>query len=127
MSAQMMSRIYKRETLSQGSTEERNHGERKRNVLINFRVAQDIANQIETRIALSGLSKQDFLESCLMNREFTVIGNIKTFDRIRKEMRLIYERLQKLQRVDELDNELLDRLQAVLEILERVCWDSGKS
>ena len=126
MRAQTMSRIYKRETLSHGATEERNHGERKRNVIINFRVSADIASQIETRIALSGLSKQDFLEKCVTNREFTVIGNIKTFDRIRKDMQSINERLHTLQRVDELDNEILDRLQAILEILERVCGKTGK-
>lgn len=126
MRAYTMTRIYKRETLSQGATEEHDHGERKRKVIINFRVSPDIAAQIETRIALSGLSKQDFLESCLLNREFTVIGNIKTFDRIRKEVQSINEQLQKLHRVDELDKELLDRLQAVLEILERVCGKTGK-
>ena len=45
------------------------------------------------------------------------MGNVKTFDAIRREMKVIDEHLSKVQRADELDLQVLESLRAILEIL----------
>lgn len=45
------------------------------------------------------------------------MGNVKTFDAIRREMKVIDEHLCQVQRADELDLQVLESLRAILEIL----------
>ena len=56
-----MSKIYKRATLlvSKGPKKKDEHN-RTRNVILNFRVTPEEKEQIEARIALSGLTKADY-------------------------------------------------------------------
>jgi len=46
-----------------------------------------------------------------------LIGNIKSFDATRREMKVIDEHLCQVQRADELDLQVLESLRAILEIL----------
>ena len=48
----------------------------------------------------------------------TAVGNVKSFDAIRKDMKVIDEHLCQVQRADELDLQVLESLRAILEILE---------
>ena len=45
------------------------------------------------------------------------MGNVKTFDAIRREMKVIDEHLCQVQRADELDLQVLESLRVILEIL----------
>ena len=84
---------------------------------MNFRVSEEERDKINKRIKLSGLSKQEFFISSCMNQSITVIGNIKSFDAIRKEMRRIDEKLRKIITVEDLDDSILDPLITILQIL----------
>ena len=53
-----------------------------------------------------------------MYNQISVVGNIKTFDAIRNDMRVIDEHLLSLKSVDELELEKLERLRMILEILD---------
>ena len=99
-----MNKIYKRETLiSNGKIIDDSEYIRQRDVIMNFRVTEEERDKINKRIKLSGLSKQEFFISSCMNQSITVIGNIKSFDAIRKEMRRIDEKLRKIITVEDLD------------------------
>lgn len=115
----MSSRIYRRETLfSDGKSERKSDYERKRNVIVNFRTTEEERQMINKRIELSGLPKQDFFIASCMHQSINVMGNIKTFDAIRKEMRVIDEHLRSIEIADELDFEKLESLRTILEILD---------
>ena len=86
-------------------------------MIMNFRVSEEERDKINKRIKLSGLSKQEFFISSCMNQSITVIGNIKSFDAIRKEMRRIDEKLRKIITVEDLDDSILDPLITILQIL----------
>lgn len=113
-----MSRIYKRNNLIEGVVPKKNDEHaRKRNVIINNRVTPEDRDIIYKRIELSGLTVQDYITECCKYSKVTVVGNVKTFEAIRREMRVIDEHLCQIQRADELDLQVLESLRAILEIL----------
>ena len=61
---------------------------------------------------------QDYVAHSCMYNQISVVGNIKTFDAIRNDMRVIDEHLLTLKSVDELELEKLESLRMILEILD---------
>ncbi|MBQ6993227.1 MAG: hypothetical protein IJN64_01875 [Lachnospiraceae bacterium] len=113
-----MSRIYKRNNLIEGVVPKKNNEHaRKRNVIINNRVTPGDRDIIYKRIELSGLKVQDYITECCKYGKVTTVGNVKSFDAIRKEMKVIDEHLCQVQRADELDLQVLESLRAIVEIL----------
>ncbi len=80
-----MAKIFRRDTLVSGVRPKPKVKEnRKRDVIVNFRVTQEEKQLLDDRIALSGLSKAEyFIQSCLYQKIVTY-GNVRTFDEIRK-------------------------------------------
>ena len=115
----MTSRIYKRENLLPNNKQKSDScNERKRNRIMNFRTTEEERQMINKRIELSGLPKQDFFITSCMHQPINVIGNVKTFDAIRKEMRVIDEHLRSVATTDELSLEMMESLRTILEILD---------
>ena len=113
-----MSRIYKRNNLITGVIpKKKDEHARKRNVIINNRVTPEDRDIIYKRFELSGLTVQEYITVCCKYSKVTAIGNVKSFDAIRKEMKVIDEHLCQVQRADELDLQVLESLRAILEIL----------
>lgn len=114
-----MGKIYKRANLVEGVVPKKdNDYPRKRSIIINNRVTPEDRDIIYKRIELSGLSVQDYITQCCKYNKIEVVGNVKTFDAIRNEMRVIDEHLCSVKKADELDVKVLESLRAVLEILE---------
>ena len=113
-----MGRIYKRKNLVEGVTLKKSEDyPRKKSVIMNNRVTPEDRDIIYKRIELSGLLVQDYITQCCKYNNVTVVGNVKTFDAIRKEMKVIDEHLCQIQRVDELELPVLESLRAIVEIL----------
>ena len=113
-----MAKIYRRENLVSGVTpKKKNEKNRKRSVIVNFRVTPEEKQLIDERIALSGLPRAEFfIQSCMYQKVIT-FGNVKTFDAIRKKLLVIDEHLQAVQKSEELDLEILESLRMILEML----------
>ena len=113
-----MGRIYKRKNLVEGVTpKKRENYPRKKSVIMNNRVTPEDRDIIYKRIELSGLLVQDYITQCCKYNKVIVFGNVKTFDIIRKEMKVIDEHLCQIQKVDELELPILESLRAIVEIL----------
>ena len=112
-----MAKIYRRENLVSGVTpKKKNEKNRKRNVIVNFRVTPEEKQLIDKRIALSGLPRAEFfIQSCMYQKVIT-FGNVKTFDAIRKKLLVIDEHLQAVEKSEELDLEILESLRMILEM-----------
>ena len=113
-----MAKIYRRKNLVSGVTpKKKNEKNRKRSVIVNFRVTQEEKQLIDERIALSGLPRAEFfIQSCMQQKVIT-FGNVKTFDAIRKKLLVIDEHLQAVQKSEELDLEILESIRMILEML----------
>lgn len=91
-----------------------------RNKIMNFYVTEEEKEKIEIRIKLSGLTKQEFYVQSMMNQEVICIGNVKTFDEMKKQLLTIEMHLKNVERVDELDKNVLESLRMILELFEGV-------
>ena len=115
-----MSEIFRRSTFLTNTEKKPKPKNRKRNVIINFRVSAEEKAAIDNRIELSGLSKSEFFINSCLHQEISVLGNIKTFDAIKRRMEQIDVHLCGVQSADELDWEILESLRTILEILDDV-------
>lgn len=113
-----MAKIYRRDNLVSGVTpKKKNEKNRKRSVIVNFRVTPEEKQLIDERIALSGLPRAEFFIQSCMRQKVITFGNVKTFDAIKKKLIVIDEHLQAVGKSEELDLEILESLRMILEML----------
>lgn len=112
-----MAKIYRRDNIVSGVTpKKKNEKNRKRSVIVNFRVTPEEKQLIDERIALSGLPRAEFfIQSCMYQKVIT-FGNVKTFDGIKKKLLVIDEHLQAVEKSEELDLKILESLRMILEM-----------
>lgn len=112
-----MAKIYRRDNLVSGvKTKKKNEKNRKRSVIVNFRVTPKEKNFIDDRIVLSGLPRAEFFIQSCMHQSVITFGNVKTFDAIKKKLLMIDEHLQTVSKSEELDIEVLESLRMILEM-----------
>ena len=112
-------KIYRRDTLLKNTKlQKKGAKNRKKSACVNFRVTPEEKEIIFNRIRLSGMKIQEYVAQSCMYNQISVVGNIKTFDAIRNEMKTIDEHLMSLKSVDELELEKLESLRMILEILD---------
>lgn len=90
------------------------HG-RWRSVTVAFRVSPEEAELINKQVALSGLSKQDYITSRLLNREVVVIPNSRLQRAMKNEMNSVYRELRRVQDCSDITPEL----EAVIQLLAK--------
>ena len=115
-----MNKIYKRSTLKTTNRKKDWRTNRERNIILNFRVSEKEKEMIERRIELTGLEKAEFfIESCLY-QAVLVRGNIKSFDKIRKRLDDLEQKLFEPKEITELDSADRETVRMILEILDRL-------
>ena len=88
------------------------HG-RRRNVTVAFRVSPEEAKLINAQVAMSGMSKQDYITARLLNREVRVVPSSRLQKALREHMDAAYRELRRIHEGSEVSPEL----DAILEIL----------
>lgn len=88
-----------------------------RNKTVAFRVSEEEAKLIDTQVALSGLTKQDYIIRRLQCRDVVVQCNPRVYKALRNQMADIYEELKRLERCSEANDELLYTIQLITEIM----------
>ena len=86
-----------------------------RNVVVAFRMSPEEAQELNVKVSLSGLSKQDYIIQCLLKHEIRVVGGMKVAKKVQVHLDTILEELQSLG-IDV--EELLVPLKHVLDILQ---------
>ena len=84
-----------------------------RNKVVAFRVSPEEDELLETKVRLSGLTKQDYIISRLLEKEITVVGNPRVYKALRNQMESIYEELRRNAVGETVDDEMLETLQLV--------------
>ena len=88
-----------------------------RNKTVAFRVSEEEAKLIDKCVALSGLTKQDYIIRRLQCRDVVVQGNPRVYKALRNQMADIYEELKRLEQGSEVNDELLYIIQLIAEIM----------
>ncbi len=88
-----------------------------RNKTVAFRVSEEEAKMIDKCVALSGLTKQDYIIRRLQCRDVVVQGNPRVYKALRNQMVDIYEELKRLECCSEANDELLYTIQMIAKIM----------
>ena len=114
-----MAKIYRRDNLISGvRPKKKNEKNRKRSVIVNFRVTPEEKQFIDERIVLSGLARAEFFINSCMHQKIVTFGNVRTFDEIKRKLAGIDRHLQQIEKSEELDIEVLESLRMVLEMFD---------
>ena len=94
------------------------HG-RWRNITVAFRVSPEEDSQIETLVGLSGLTKQDYIMSRLLNRDVVVKGNprVYIYKALRDTMGEVLTELRRIEAGEKADQELLALIDTIAAIM----------
>ena len=112
-----MGEIFHRSTMIKGVAIKKKDKNRKRNIILNFRVSEEEKRLIEKRIELSGMAKADFLINSCLHQKIVTYGNVRTFKAIKNKLAIIDKHLLSVPKSDELDIEILESLRTILDIL----------
>lgn len=114
-----MAKIYRRDNLVSGvRPKKKNEKNRKRSVIMNFRVTPEEKQLIDERITLSGLARAEFFINSCMHQKIVTFGNVRTFGEMKRKLAGIDRHLQQIEKSEELDIEVLESLRMVLEMLD---------
>ena len=84
-----------------------------RNRLVGFRVSEEEAEMINRMVALSGLTKQDYILRKLLNWQVVVQGNPKVYKALKKELNCVLDELKRLEVCSGENEELLQTIQII--------------
>ena len=84
-----------------------------RSLTVAFRMSPEENADLDTRVKLSGLTKQDYIIRRLSEQEIVVQGNPRVHKALRNQMLEIYEELQRLERTEGVCEEFFRTLQLV--------------
>ena len=88
-----------------------------RNHTVAFRVSNEEANLLNDLVALSGLTKQDYITRRLLCRDVVVQGNPRVYKALRNELAAVLEELKRIEAGGSINEELFDNIELITEIL----------
>lgn len=89
-----------------------------RNHTVAFRVSDEESKLLNDLVALSGLTKQDYITRRLLCRDVVVQGNPRVYKALKNQMMAIYEELKRLEALSPDNDELLYTLQVIATTLD---------
>lgn len=95
------------------------HG-RWRSIDVNFRVSAEENRLIDSMVALSGLSKREYLVRRATEQTITVVGNPRVYKALKNQMEQLYMEFSRLCNAGELTPETVELLKLTTEIYDRM-------
>ena len=84
-----------------------------RNRTVGFRVSEEEAKMIDRMVALSGLTKQEYILRKLMDWEVTVQGNPRVYKALKNQLVDVKNELERLQSASDVSDEWLDLIRLI--------------
>ena len=101
-----------------------------RSVTVGFRVSPEESNLLDRLVALSGLTKQDYIIDRLLNREIIVQGNPKVFKALKHQLAAVLTELKRLERSGDVSDEMYTVIAQISAIMngmkEESAWTEKK-
>lgn len=94
-----------------------NHN-RFRNRTIGFRVSSEEEQQINTVVELSGMTKQDYIVSKLLDRTIYVQGNCKVHRAVYDMLTEVLSELRRIESSNEMGDELIANIELIASIVD---------
>lgn len=93
------------------------HG-RLRSKVVAFRMSEQEAKHLDDLVAVSGLNKQDYIISKLLDREVVVKPNSRVQKALRVQLEDVARELSRLTRLDEAEPETLEMAKHLVDVCE---------
>ena len=94
-----------------------NHN-RWRSRTVAFRVSEEEAQPLDVAVKLSGLTKQDYITTRLLNRDIVVQGNPRVYKALREQFGAVLQELRRIDAGNAASDELLDTIQMIARIMD---------
>ena len=88
-----------------------------RSKTVAFRVSPEEDAQLEREVALTGLTKQDYIIRRLLHKDIVVQGNPRVFKALRDQLAAVLKELQRIEAGSRLDDDLLDTINMIASIM----------
>ena len=98
------------------------HG-RWRSVIVAFRVSPEEDQLINSAVALSGLTKQDYIVKRLLCRDVVVQGNPRVYKALKNQLAEVLDELKRINNGSAVDDELLSTIQLITTTLNGLKGD----
>lgn len=84
-----------------------------RNRTIGFRVSPEEEKLINSAVALSGLTKQDYIVKKLTDKTVTVLPNPRVYKALKNQLSEVLDELKKIKNGNSIDSELLEVIRLI--------------
>lgn len=91
-----------------------------RNVIISFRMSPQERDDLNVRVRLPGLTKQDYIFKRLSERDVIVQPNTRVYKALRNQMAEILTELKRINNGADIDSDLLDIIQITAQTYSRL-------
>lgn len=85
---------------------------------VGFHMSPEEKELLDATVRVSGLSKQDYIISKLLNREIVIQGNPKIFISLKREMERIIAELERMSLGETVSFEILETIKLISTVME---------
>ena len=96
-----------------------------RNHTVAFRVSDEEAKLLNDLVALSGLTKQDYITRRLLCRDVVVQGNPRVYKALKTELAAVLAELRRIEAGNGINDELLNVIELITVILGGLKGEDG--
>ena len=89
------------------------HQGRWRSHTIAFRISPEENADLNARVKLSGLTKQDYIIRRIQERDVIVQGNPRVHKALRNQLAAVLDELQRIESGSQIDNDLMDMIRLI--------------
>lgn len=90
---------------------------RLRSRVVGFRMSEEESEELNKKVALSGMNKQDYIIESLLKRKIRIVGGRKVIREVQMQLEAILEELQFLDDNTDIEEDIIVPLKTVLEVL----------
>lgn len=112
--------MYRRPREAAKPKKKKDEHNRKRDIIVNFRMSPEERAELEQRILLSGMKKQDYMIQSSLRQKIEIVANRKMLMDIQGRMDEIETELKRVTSADALDMEKLAGLKMIAELFQAV-------
>lgn len=112
--------MYQRARQAAKPKKKKNEHNRKRDVIVNFRMSPEERAELDQKILMSGMKKQNYMIQSSLEQKIEIVANRKMLMNIQNRMDDIETELKRVAFADALDMEKLAGLKMIVELLQAV-------
>ena len=89
-----------------------------RSKTVSFRMSPEENALLDSYARLSGMTKQDYIIACLLQKEIVVQGNPRVYKALRNQLDAVLVELRRIESAGQMEPERMDQMEYMLKIME---------